>query len=294
MFLLPASTLVAFGALSLALGALWLGQAEMSPRLARLWTWPFAVAVAAALYGGIMDVRAVLVLLFYAASCRAANRASGRAASLVAHVALLGITAALMLHVMPGFRNPLVINQVVLSPGGVPYTKYLNFDKGVAGLFLLGVYAPWLVAEDRLPARLGAFAWRFVVMLTVVIGVSVAAGFVAWDPKLPVWFAPWLWSMVVLTALPEEALFRGVVQRGLEGRLGQAGALAAGAVLFGAAHAGGGPLYVLLALIAGAGYGWIYMATRSISAAIVGHAGLNTVHFLLFTYPALALHPSAR
>ena len=46
-------------------------------------------------------------------------------------------------------------------------------------------------------------------------------------------------------------------------------------------------MYVGLAAAAGVGYGWIYSSTRSIAAATLAHAGLNTVHFLFFSYPAL-------
>ena len=45
---------------------------------------------------------------------------------------------------------------------------------------------------------------------------------------------------------------------------------------------------MLVATLAGIGYGWIYAETRSIGSAILAHAGLNTLHLLLFTYPALA------
>ena len=43
-----------------------------------------------------------------------------------------------------------------------------------------------------------------------------------------------------------------------------------------------------VASAAGLGYGWIYASTRSIGAAVAVHAGLNTIHFLFFSYPALA------
>jgi len=99
--------------------------------------------------------------------------------------------------------------------------------------------------------------------------------------------------MVFLTALPEEAVFRGVAQRWLAESLGPApragivAAVIAGA-LFGIAHLAGGPASVWLAAVAGFGYGWIYASTGSLAAAIAAHAGLNTLHFLLFTYPSLA------
>ena len=67
-------------------------------------------------------------------------------------------------------------------------------------------------------------------------------------------------------------------------------AIVIAAMLFGLAHAAGGATCVVLATVAGAGYGWIYAAMRSLGAAVVAHFCLNVIHFLFFTYPALALH----
>ena len=91
----------------------------------------------------------------------------------------------------------------------------------------------------------------------------------------------------------EEALFRGFVQGELrrawaERRGGSWAALAVAAGLFGLAHAAGGWRYVLMATVAGAGYGWIYDRTHRVEASILAHWGLNALHFFLFTYPALA------
>jgi len=41
-------------------------------------------------------------------------------------------------------------------------------------------------------------------------------------------------------------------------------------------------------LVAGIGYGWAYRRTGRIEASILTHFSLNSLHFLLFTYPALA------
>jgi membrane protease YdiL (CAAX protease family) len=308
----PLPTLLAFAVLMLAMTALWVAPAS-STRRDRFWTFPFAVALAAAIAGGVVDVRGVLVLLLFAVACRAASQAGARGARAAAYVVLFLVCGGLMLHVMPGFDNPIVISGVVLSPGAPPYTKYLNFDKAAAGLLLLGLYAPQLVARPG-PAKAGphgdptyvgagfgwpayvvAFAWRFAVLTSVVIVLALLLGFVRWDPKLPAWFPFWALSILFFTALPEEALFRGVVQTTLERRLGgtrhaRVVAMVIAAVLFGIAHAGGGATYVLLATVAGAGYGWIYADTHSIGAAILAHFGLDAIHFLFFTYPALALH----
>lgn len=305
--LLPVPVLLTFAALTLALVLLWVEPAPAGEGRAPYWTFAFAGALAAALTGGIVDVRGVIVLLAFAATCRAASRAERPVTRVAAHVVMLLVSGGLMLHVIPGFNNPIVLSQVVLSPGGVPYTKYLNFDKTVAGLFLLGLYAPGLVARGRGPTKpavyVREFAWRFAVLLGVVIVLSLALGFVRWDPKVPSWFPLWAWSMLFLTALPEEALFRGVVQTSLERRIGggtratigaprrcSAQAIVIAGLLFGIAHAGGGTTYVVLATTAGIGYGWIYASLRSLGGAIAAHFCLNVIHFLFFTYPALALH----
>jgi membrane protease YdiL (CAAX protease family) len=63
-------------------------------------------------------------------------------------------------------------------------------------------------------------------------------------------------------------------------------AVTVSALLFGAAHLGGGVRYGILAGIAGIGYAWAYHRTQRIEAAILVHIALNAVHFIGFTYPA--------
>lgn len=202
------------------------------------------------------------------------------AVRIVAHALLLLVCAALFLHRVPGYENPQVDG------------RYLNFDKGLAGLILLAVYARDVVRHDEGLRHVGGFLWRFAILVAVLMALAAAIGYVRWDPKLPLWWPTWMLSMVFLTALPEEALFRGVAQTSIERWLGPRPSATAIAVviagmLFGVAHLAGGPAYVVLATVAGIGYGWIYASTRSIAAAIAAHAGLNAVHFLFFSYPSL-------
>ncbi len=277
----------AFITLTLALALLW------AP--ARAWIVPGALALMFALVGGLIDLRGLTGLLAFAAACIAANRARGLLMVVVTHAIMLAIGAGLFLHLLPGIDNPRVVSEAVLSAGAAPYSKYLNFDKGVAGLFLLGLYTPDRLMSDEGLRHLPGLLWRLVVITTVAMALSLALGFLRWDPKLPSWWPLWTWSMIALTALPEEAVFRGVVQtwvaRWLTGaEVAQAPliAMAVAGLLFGIAHIAGGPAYVLLATAAGLGYGWVYASTRSIGASIAAHTGLNIIHFLFFTYPALA------
>ena len=289
---LSTPVVVSFAALTCALVLLWAARPDQPAR--GWWAIPFAVALVAAQAGGVLDVRGLAALLLLGAAGVLARRASSRPVRGVAHGVVLALAAGLLLHVVPGFDNPRVLHDAVLSPGSEPYTKYLNFDKGAAALLLLGLYAPERTTRDEGLRHLSSFAWRFAVLAAVVLPLTLAAGYVRWDPKLPSWWAVWLWSMVFLTALPEETVFRGLVQEFIGTRLGEAArhrtlaACVAGA-LFGLAHAAGGPTYVLLACVAGSGYGLIYASTRSLAAAVAAHAGLNAIHFFCFSYPGLAV-----
>lgn len=278
--------LAAFAALTLALMAVWLPHRPAMSSRVPWWGVFFAGALVAAAIAQLVDEVGLLAVL--------ARRIRNKPVRVVAHAVMLSLCAALLLHAVPGFENLRVLDAILVSPDAVPYTKYLNFDKGVVGLFVLGLYAPDRAARDPLPRHFPQLLWQFAAVASVVLLLSLAAGFVRWEPKFPAWSPAWLWSMVFLTALPEETMFRGLAQEWLTNRLGlgsRSGVVAAIAVgvAFGVAHLAGGPVYVAVAAVAGVGYGWIYASTGSLAAAIVAHAGLNTLQFLFFTYPALAL-----
>lgn len=121
-----------------------------------------------------------------------------------------------------------------------------------------------------------------------------------WALKLVHFHAPrgdWRWTallaagtflgMLWVVALREEFFFRGLVQRWLGQWLKNDWAgLAAASVLFGLLHLSfrGFPnwRFAILATVAGAFYGRAYLTTRSVRAAMVTHALVNTVWRVLF------------
>lgn len=99
------------------------------------------------------------------------------------------------------------------------------------------------------------------------------------------WILAWPLGYL-FTALPEELLFRGVIQNQLHGRIKNEWlALLIASVIFGLAHLNnstiGNPvpnwMYVLMASIAGLAYGWTWRKTRKITAAAVVHATVNFI-----------------
>ena len=280
-----------FAMLVIAMLALWAPRLWAGPRVESWWMLPCAGALVLGLAAGLIDARGLAAIAILAAACRLVHHAPSRTPRGIALAAALAISAGLLAHALPGFANPRVLDAVQLSDDSLPYTKYLNFDKGLCGLFLLGLVAPRRAAgRSRVPVA--ALLARFMVVAAVVLAATMTLEFARWDPKLPAWWWLWTWSMACLTALPEEAVFRHVIQGQLHDRLGGTArarwtALVAGGLLFGLVHLAGGWTYVALATLAGLGYGWIYAASGSIAASILAHTGLNLLHLLFFSYPAL-------
>jgi uncharacterized protein len=113
------------------------------------------------------------------------------------------------------------------------------------------------------------------------IPIGIGTHFLAWHPRVnAVSLAIAPFAIYLATAVPEEFLFRGLVQNSLERLLGRSG-LPIAAIVFGLAHL---PdlRYVLLATLAGFAYGWVYIRTRRITASAMTHALVDWIWVLLF------------
>ncbi|RSM25609.1 CPBP family intramembrane metalloprotease domain-containing protein [Aeromonas salmonicida] len=239
------------------------------------------VALLAALYLGRLSPSALLITL---AGLLLAWRTPGlpqpwRGAALTL-VLLWAI--ALMLHLIPGFNNLKVLDQVQAGPASVPFNMYLNLDKP---LVFFGLLLAW-------PALLGqgcAIRWRALALLLLPLAALLIT---AWqlgalkpEAGLPYWW--WLFALnnLLFTCVAEEALFRGFIQQGVAARSRLWLGILVASLLFGAAHLAGGPLLMLFAALAGACYGLAFQFSGRLSVAIVIHFLFNFAHLALFTYP---------
>jgi len=110
--------------------------------------------------------------------------------------------------------------------------------------------------------------------------IGLVTGFLEWNPRpdaVRLVVAPI--AIYLATAVPEEFLFRGLIQNTLERAIGRA-ALPVASVIFGLAHLPD-VRYALLATLAGLAYGWVYLATRRITASAVTHALVDWIWVLL-------------
>lgn len=284
----------AFALLTLALLALWLPAPAGSLFRRRAWFALFGGAVAAALATGLVQPLGVLWLGALAVAALLFARATPSSlAHTLAGLALLLLTAGLMLHRLPGFANPLVIAGRQFTADALPYRLYLNFDKASAGLLLFALLHPRLARWSEVRAAARGAAPVIAATVAGLLTLSLLLGYVRFAPKFPPETWLFLWANLCLTCVAEDAFFRGLIQRELQRRCatlpqGPHLALGVAAVVFGLAHAAGGPLYVLLSTLAGIGYGLAYRRSGDrLEASIVTHFTVNALHFLLFTYPAL-------
>jgi membrane protease YdiL (CAAX protease family) len=289
----PLLTTLTFVTLLLAILGLWIGRF--------VWLGLMALAVILGYVAGVLEGLAIVSIVAFAGVCLGYDQARSQPAGGMKRPLALGFSAfgilvlglLLGMHLLPGFHNFLVLDKVVLSSGAAPYTLYLNFDKTLVGVFILGLcHQPLLTGAKRWAEAARRAAAIVPIHIALVAVAAAAIGYLTWQPKwVPIF---WLWAPVNLffVCLAEEALFRGFIQRELSAALrgtavGNTIAIVVSAGLFGLAHIGGGLSYVVLATAAGLGYALVYQRTRSIEMSMLAHFALNTVHFLLFTYPAL-------
>ncbi|MEA1652821.1 CPBP family intramembrane glutamic endopeptidase [Nitrospirillum sp. BR 11164] len=271
-------------ALALATAAAWTDRF-------RLWALGFlAVAYAAATVDGQLGWPAGGALALLGLAAWAVGPGRPPLVRSLGHGLFLALAVALSAHLWPGFHNPRVMGPARITPDAVPFSLYLNLDKPLAGLWLL--LAIPAIRDLRPPrATLTAAAAGWLGASAACLAAALTLGAVAWAPKYPAGAGLWLVDNLAFVTVAEEALFRGYIQGGLtrlleRWRWGETAALLAAATLFGLAHLGGGPRWVVLGAIAGVGYGLAYRR-GGLPAAILAHVSLNATHFLLFTYPML-------
>jgi membrane protease YdiL (CAAX protease family) len=167
------------------------------------------------------------------------------------------------------------------APGGYDASRLVGL---VAGLYFFLVARPlegvgyrWALAKrDVVIAVLvfGAYA-------AIAIPIGFATHFITWNPRAAT-PALILQPIVVylVTAVPEEFLFRGLIQNLLSRWLGVPLGLAIGSVIFGLSHLPD-PRYAVLATIAGVAYGWVYLRTGKVTASAITHALVDAVWVIL-------------
>jgi len=287
--------MLTYGTLMLSLIALWFPLKNRTQILLKnTWLWLFGISSAFGIYFGFVHFSGVCFILLFGVCCFFYENDNGNKwVRISTGVGIVLLATGLCAHKIPGFSNPVILSGVLLSVDAIPYTKYLNFDKSIVGLFLLGFGS---IRIRHLRELLFLFRKGFpaaILTIGIVMIFSFLLGYTRFDPKWPSFIIFWMLTNLLMTCLAEEALFRLFIQNRLINffarfRIRPQWGIFIAACLFGMAHFQGGMKYVFLATVAGMGYGWTYYNTNHIEGSILTHFFLNTVHILFFTYPALA------
>ena len=125
---------------------------------------------------------------------------------------------------------------------------------------------------------------NFLVLSAIAIPLGIQIGFIAYQPRAfdMVAFLGSFLVILIFIGVPEELLFRGLIQNFLEKRWGRGWpALFAAASIFGAAHLNNGDApnwkYAFMATIAGVFYGRAFRQSGAILAPALVHALVDAV-----------------
>jgi membrane protease YdiL (CAAX protease family) len=137
---------------------------------------------------------------------------------------------------------------------------------------------------------MSAVLWHFGILALLLIPLGVALHFIRFDPAQFHWKSlPGDAAFIfLLTAWPEEFLFRGLLQNSLSRTFSsETGGWIAASVVFGVAHIANNGVfpnwrYALLATIAGIFYGRTWRKTNSIFTSAIVHALVDTVWHVAF------------
>ena len=254
----------------------------------------------ASFFQGIVNSIGLVSLLGFSAICYSyfSCETLNKYVKSILFVIISILAACFMMHKIPGFSNALVIDNVHLSPLSSPFSMYLNFDKTIVALILYAT-SNLCVTEKFIDKK---SILQTLTSLLLCAGVLLILGllseYIQFDPKMPHILWLWVFNNLLFVAVVEEIVFRGFLQKSLKSFLSPKAThlhlhlhLIIASMLFGLFHFKGGVVYIILALIAGGFYGHTYEKTNRILCATLVHFGLNFIHFLLFTYPALLLIP---
>lgn len=199
----------------------------------------------------------------------------------------------LMYQLFPGFNHWVIYEQYTLTPGALPSTSDLSFDTTSLGIFLLVTIIPVsrslaLWKENLTYGILGG-----IVISCVIFFILWSTGFVDWELNFVPLAEIWLTANLLQVALAEEAFYRGFIQIKLEEFFGDSlwgtmGSVFIAGLLFGLKYYDRGMTMVFISTLMGVCYGLLYFNYRRIEVPILAHFIVSAIHFIFFTFPALA------
>jgi membrane protease YdiL (CAAX protease family) len=200
--------------------------------------------------------------------------------------AALIVVSGLLLAAMAGVYERAL---TLATPGGrrISLSFFLALD---LALFLFAAVRPMRSFDIGLGLSVRHLATAlaaFTALALVALPLGLAIGFLDFRGQgIGLWALSRWFGLFLFVGLPEEIVFRGLLQEGVGRLLTPRAGWVVVSVLFGLAHLKkhSPPLnwpYALMATLAGLAYGWVYLRTGRIAASATTHA---TVDFVWGTF----------
>lgn len=199
-------------------------------------------------------------------------------------IMLLLTSVGLMMHVIPGFHNQRILNNVKAGPESASFSMYYNFDKAIIPFVLL-ICMKSLFTQDTRPHTRNGYWLLLIVAVPILLIIAVMLGGLKIEFHHPEWLFQFVLANIFFVSLAEEALFRGYLQQRLSSVMPPVLALLITSLLFGVLHYAGGSLLIIFTTLAGFIYDLAWMLSGRLWVAVLFHVGLNLCHLLFFTYP---------
>ena len=247
-----------------------------------------STSITSSFFGSIVDLLSAFILIGYGLVCYLYATTQNKRFQTVSSLIILSLTIVLMSHMLTGIINPKIIDDYYFSKDAVSFSKYLNIDKVIAGVFLLLYVVPK-------PKKV-SYENNIIAVLITTLFISITLIFATYlgkiniDPKVSELIIPWALTNLFFTGYVEEAFFRGFIQENITSIFNKYKysfliAIFISGIAFGLIHLPAGLIYTCIATIIGCSLAYIYYKTKNIHWPIFAHFGFNLTHFVFFTYP---------
>ncbi len=244
----------------------------------KIWLWGIflALSLTFAYYAKILTLNALIPIGFLCLGHFLLQKRVMGMTRLMIILALVVISFGMFFHAIPGFNNW----QLSKDP-----TLYLNYDKPLVGFFALAFTIP--LFEERILFKTLAIKTLLYTIIggAILFGIAMYYGLIKFHFSLTTYFPIWLLSNFFLTTIPEEAFFRGFLQKEIYEHLGNRWAapfsILVTSLAFAMMHLAffHNIPFVALSFFASLLYGTIYQVTQSIESSIFCHFVINVIYF---------------
>jgi len=259
-------------------------------------TLSIGITTAFAYYQKLITLKAVIFMGIFACISLLYFRVSKLHTAIkgILFIVLAAMLYGVIFHIVPGFHNLLLFNQIKLSALSKPYSMYLNFDKAITALILYNMSVLHKFERSLTNKDMQQTLLFLVVCIIVILGPAFGINYVKFDPKLHSSIFLWSVNNLFFVCMADAIIFNGFLQNVFKRSMAPQMTtiylhVILAAIFFGLTHyRGGGWIYVGLATVCGLFYGSAYERTNRLLSPVIVHFGLNLCHYIFFTYPSLA------